>query len=1025
MLIIGPLGVYYFLKDLLTKDFDDEEDESMLFPSFIGALFYLTNLSVVQHFNIPLEMFLTLFGFLGFIFLYLSRFLKDTSKINLRNLLIVSFLISPSSHTATLFYMFILIIAIYLFVNLLVSENKKQFLKNSLLGFGLIFATNLFWILPNIYFILTHGQEVSNSKIHSLFSDQAYLSNLAFGNLSDISLLKNYLFIWQIWNGQRFVNLLESWIVNLNSGISLFGYLLFFFSVLGIGLSLVRKEKKLYSFVVIFFLSSLFIASSNSIVGNIFDFLRNNVPFMKEALRFPFNKFSTIFSFINSVFLAYFVYVFFSVVKRESLKITTVIFYLFFSIIYFLPAFRGDLINPFMRIKFNTEYFQVFDYFKNQSEYGRVSDFPIHSVYGWSYYNFGYQGAGFLWFGIDRPLLNREFDRWNVKNEDYFNEMSFAVYNNDSSSFERVLNKYQIRWVLIDKNIFAPNEKKEILYFDQLDGVLKNVSDLKLDKKIGENILIYKYYPKKDFKKSEIIDEVAYLPNEHHREVLDLVYKNLGNYYTNFTNSISFGLKTNTEILNPLNVSSNTENFYFRNIQNFAKIANSVNVNFENKILKIDNFEKTSSFTVPNSTTHVLINDKILSDKKNERVQMQIGTPVNFLESITTLTKTDFDKFIDIGNCGIETFGSRYALEKNLNSYVLTSNNISSCMIMNLEEIFNTSTFNYFILSFELFNKDSNSYYCIKNSDLDACDKIKLKSENQLLLSKDSKSLVFFNEPITNLEATSIFSNFKIELLKEIKNTKLSFNEDFFESKDTITIPKIQNLSGSMDKFGFNPRKCNSRDLVSSKTGLYASSEYNLCDNININYDSSSFHILEITSRNISGLPLRVCLQNSDTLRCDLFMPLPKNSELKSDFILLPPFSGPHNLSITNQVIEGNITQNEISYLSIGKIDYLNLFSVQKEGSSRVFVYNKAFDRGFISFCGFSICPFEHVLVNNWANGWVIPNDYVISDNQILVVFWPNYLSLFGFIVFFCFLLLSLKIIKPSNKPIALTNHKN
>lgn len=170
MLIIGPLGVYYFLKELLSNN-SNEEDDYMLFPSFIGALFYLTNLSVVQHFNIPLEMFLTLFGYLGFIFLYVLRFLKDFSNKNLINLVIVSFLIAPSAHTATLFYMFLLILIIYLVGFIFAAEDRKVAARNSFYAVGIIVTVNLFWILPNIYFVLTHGTEVSNSKIHSLFSD--------------------------------------------------------------------------------------------------------------------------------------------------------------------------------------------------------------------------------------------------------------------------------------------------------------------------------------------------------------------------------------------------------------------------------------------------------------------------------------------------------------------------------------------------------------------------------------------------------------------------------------------------------------------------------------------------------------------------------------------------------------------------------------------------------------------------------------------------------------------------------------
>jgi hypothetical protein len=147
-------------------------------------------------------------------------------------------------------------------------------------------------------------------------------------------------------------------------------------------------------------------------------------------------------------------------------------------------------------------------------------------------------------------------------------------------------------------------------------------------------------------------------------------------------------------------------------------------------------------------------------------------------------------------------------------------------------------------------------------------------------------------------------------------------------------------------------------------------------------------------------------------------MALPKNKDFKSDFLILPPFIDPHNLAITNQVIEGSTSSNEISYLSVKKIDYTKLFNIQPESQTRVYTYFKSYDKGFIAFCGVRVCPFEHVLVNNWANGWVLPESYDISKNEILIVFWPNYLSLIGLLIFIIFVYLSIKNNNLANKPI-------
>src|SRR3972149_1326815 len=62
MLFLGSFGVYFFLKDVLLRKF---QNPSKLLGAFVGALFYLLNLGTLQNFYVPLEMFLTHFGFLG------------------------------------------------------------------------------------------------------------------------------------------------------------------------------------------------------------------------------------------------------------------------------------------------------------------------------------------------------------------------------------------------------------------------------------------------------------------------------------------------------------------------------------------------------------------------------------------------------------------------------------------------------------------------------------------------------------------------------------------------------------------------------------------------------------------------------------------------------------------------------------------------------------------------------------------------------------------------------------------------
>ena len=998
MLIIGPVGVYQFLKELLNQAPEDEENDSHLLPSFIGSLSYLTNLSVVQHFNVPLEMFVTFFGFLGFIFWAILRCQREFTKKNFAWLILFSFLISPASHTATLFYMFLLFTGIYLLVNVLTSDDKRVLLKRSSLILTGIITTNLFWILPNIYFILTHGNQVASSKINTLFSDQAYLSNLSFGDFSDIAILKNYLFIWQIWDKNKFIPLLGPWFENLNTGIILFGYAVFFFSILGIGLSLVRKDKKLFGFIVTFIFCAIFIGSSKSVAGGFIDYLRNNIPFLQEALRFPFNKFSTLFSLSISVFLAYFFYLFFGISKKEYLNIVFTLMFAVFSCVYFLPAFKGNLINPLMRITYDNSYFELFDYFKNQPEYGRVADLPVHSVYGWTYYNFGYQGAGFLWFGIDKPLLNREFDRWESKNEDYFDEMSFAIYNDNPKQLENVLNKYQIRWVMVDQNVISPGDNASILHNPETLKTLSQVSNLKLDKKIGENIYIYKYFPQVEFAKQKLVENSSFLSNETFRESQDLAFNQLGNYYSVKSPEVTYGLKTATEVLNPNLVTSDQKNITIANIKGIKANQIATDVNFSYPILKILDGKNPNNLKIKQDSDYISLNSTLISDQSSQSLSLNQINSINLWKKGEEIKFDELKNYLSVINCGVDSQGTSYSLEQKNGGLVINSKYSDTCVNLDLRDLLKAKSFDSYVISFDAKSSAQMPSFCSINNF--SCFKEVVGSKFQKLLSKNDTNLRIFNKSDSDTNSEVLLTNIKITLIKSLGTVALNLPQELFAKSDSLVIKKDLEFSGSLDRFGFNPRICGRTDSIKSEIGVFNSSDFNICDSYNINYDPNSYSILEIISKNYAGLPLRLCLQNTLTFRCDAFLALPKNKDLKTNYILLPPFKGPHKLVFTNQVVEGNVSKNEIAYMSIVKFDYLNSFSLEKNSTTNLYYLDSSYDNGFVALCDFNFCSYKHVLVNNWANGWVVPDNFDPSKVDVKIIFWPNLLPLAGLILF-------------------------
>src|SRR3989344_3018993 len=222
-LILGPLGMYFFIKKGVLKD-DSIQNK---IASFGGALFYLFNLGTIQHFFVPLEMFATHFATLPWLFLFA----------------VFTFFSASIAHTSTLWFTYFLSLLLFLFTYNFINRKKEIKIRS----FKIILITlliNAFWLLPNLYFILNQGSQISNSKINALFTEEAFANNKLFGVIPDILILKNFLFNWSAYIGNgEFGPLLKVWINHLQQPIVLvIGYGLSLIALLGLVYSVVKKN---------------------------------------------------------------------------------------------------------------------------------------------------------------------------------------------------------------------------------------------------------------------------------------------------------------------------------------------------------------------------------------------------------------------------------------------------------------------------------------------------------------------------------------------------------------------------------------------------------------------------------------------------------------------------------------------------------------------------------------------------------------------------------------------------------------
>ena len=888
MLFIGPLGVYFFLYDHVFK-----KNNHLKIYAFIGSFFYLLNLGTLQIFYTPLEMFTTLYGFIGWFFWNINDFFKNSSKKNFFKILIISLLITPSSHTATLWYVFFISFVFYLIANLFLNKFQKNLFKKSFFLILFILFINSFWLLPNIYYAKNYSTSVSSSKMHRMGTNEFFLRGQKRGTLLDLALITNFPFDWQIYDFKKnkFVNQMDEWIIHIseNQLVKTWGFLLFFLFIYGAIAALIKKEKILINFLPSFILCIFFLRNANFPFTQIFLNLRKNFPFFAEIFRFPFTKFSNIYIFLYSIFLSYSIYILINLLSKKNSHIITftLMIFLIGHLFFISPVLNTGYVSEKMRVNIPRNYFSLFSYLKQKPKQ-RILSLPLHNFAGWQYNNWGYQGAGFIWFGLKQPIFNRDFDRWYPYNEQAYREFSYALYSRNSSLFLNALKKYRVGYILLDESVMDTDIKnsKQMTFNHEAKILMQNIPQIKLD---WQNGFLSLYKVNNHFSEVELAYNLPSISPLYHFSFEDQAYSDFGDYLS---------LEKDGEIFYP-----------FRSF-----------------------IDKT---------------DKLISD-----------------------IKLDLDNFYYKGN--IKKFP-----EEKIVLPALTED------------------------EFNFFQKGGLSIQLSQRSVYG-----KIPKEKIIIRPKDI-------EPIGKIEE---------------KNWQRITTEEkiYYESTD-----KIINSS---------------YDLLSISQQLA--------------------YAIGFKSKNINGLPLRICIKSLYSKRCEIYDELSKNKNINEDIFILPPFNQGVGYKIEilnisygtiktiNELYEIKIIplpyhflkqiriekpQFEIKNKSIIPLNFIDFGFVKKvelkkleniENENTTLIFNQAYEKNWKAYISetcnmksitckiknfFNIFfPFifgkeikEHVLVNNWSNGWQLNNLNLnqspsISNNlNIIIIFLPQYLEFLGFILLF------------------------
>ncbi|VVA43461.1 conserved membrane hypothetical protein [Candidatus Roizmanbacteria bacterium] len=862
MLLLGGIGIKKLLRFLGNET-----------AALSGALFYILNLGTVQIFYAPFDPFVVFFGFLPWLIYIFLNTLEKPDKKNLITFFIVNFLAIPQNYVPTIFVVYLIALSL-IGIGYFFKNKTKQTIKRFFILFSLIFLINSFWLFNFFYFVKTNINSPSESHMGYMSTENIYLQNKKYGDLKNVIKLKSFLFDYaDTDSSNKYVYMMTPWKNYIDKKpIEIILVTEFLVIILGIIYSFREKNKYWPSFFLLFIFSFIILANNTPIISLANDFLRN-IPFFSQVFRVPFTKFGNLAIFSYSIFFAFgiaFLHGKLSKFKLEKLVIPLLIVSLVLTT---LPAFFGNLIYEKLKIKIPQEYFELMNFF-DKEPLGKIALFPQPSYWNWNYYSWGYVGTGFLWYGVKQPTLDRAFDGYSNINENYYWELSQAVYSKNLSLFEKILSKYQINWLVLDNNIVT-NPSPKTLFNDQLKALISQSTKI--------------------------------------------------NYLTGFGK------------LEIYEVPSIPKNNFISINNNLITISPKYNWNNYDKA-----FEDHGDY---------------LSSEKPE--EAQIFYP---FRSLFTGKKQENQEF---------------SLEENDDYY-----------------IFKTQI-----------PKEFSKAFIPKADDLEITE----YNKNDLSKTKKLPPQVYFDE-------TSYILSVYVPKIRGLYSYDSKTDNNFF-THQAQTCNSFTSNKYSLENIVENDQN---KILLNSQDG-------SSCLTTNLpNLTHQLGYLISIKAKNIEGKSLLLNLINNNSKRKDIDTYLSKNNNLPTSFFVQPPMENDglgYSLILDSISIGNMVSRNSIEEISINPIPYRFLTSIkftktdilnelkgklitslaihnnigfyqvelEQVNNDSIIYLSQSYNPGWIAFTNGKIL--DHVLVNDWANGWKIDG----QTSKVTIIFWPQYLEFLGF----------------------------
>lgn len=982
-LYLGGIGMYFLLKTLLAKIITDP-----LYVCLIGSLFYMLHLGTMQIFYVQIEPYIVHFASLPWLIWIIFRCLHEISPKNLLLFFVINFFASIQGFIPPTFFVYLSIMGIILCAYCINNKwSRAAFQRAALLTF-ITFAINAYWFIPFLYYQLTQST-IFLASYNNLTSTPHFIDiTKKYGDIQNVSLLKSFLFDSYELGGY----ILQPWINHLaNLWVLVIGYIFFGVSIVSLIISVTKKDWRIRALSGIFILSFLIITTNTFPFSFFNHILQTLSPTYEQALRNAFTKFGLSLTFSYTIFFSLGIAYILSILQMRIEKKSAIFFSLLLTwliILYAFPTFQGNFLYNKLFLKIPNAYFKVIDYFQNKED-GRIADFPQDCPEGWFAYKWGYFGSGFYWYGIKQPFLARTFDVWSNNNENYYWEISQALREENYYKVDAVLDKYNARWILYDHNLTYCRSQKAIFTNQALIRYLEK----------SPKYSLVKTFTSPDMQPIKI-------------------YKN-----NNDTTKSFISLQENLPNIQPIYAWNDNDTAITGSKSYITEKERLADIFYPFRSIFTKRGKPNTDVTITNTENTIIFSKKL--------------PPGMDSFTLGPTTYADLEKSVPV-SFHIETVSpNTYAL---VGDMFFPEVSLDNQLLINPNRTFTLGTFT---------TKNVNEIKMFVNGEETTQTIFNISTTNtvQLLDDKNKTILAWISTKDDKYNAL-------------LKQTALFIVPKYTEGVLKVTIQKTTN-----NKYGFAnmltvnnivPKLCNTLTPLNNNSYQKSQGFIQLLANQSsvclilsaTDIPTSNGYLLEINTRNISGNYPKFSLTNKNrTVYNDAY--IYGSGEFSSYYYIVPPtfpseigydmqientaesdiksindfgsirmwyipynfltkmwLSNPRPIATTKEVDSSLLTvshPNETYYRISIDNDHLK--------KNATIMLSQSFDPGWKAYQvpDNTWFPFlfgkelkNHVLVNNWANGWILNNLELKTENsKLVIVFFPQYLQTFGFLLLF------------------------